>query len=243
MGHEPGSTIGVMKRFVLAVAVMGLVVLAPHAFGANASCATFDEANRPATNFDAGDKIIVRGTGFAPNSLVLVSFQQGTRTAEVSHLKTNDLGAFATDPTVSRLPASVDKGSAAIQVLQGSGAASCNIELVSSASSRPGGFGRGFYITWGVLLGIVALGLLFATLRRWQAERLAAEMDSIGWERPDDPDEAPLEIVEVDQDERPILDTELPDDEPEVDVPAPAVAGTSDAVARLQREVRAWKAR
>jgi hypothetical protein len=235
-----------MKRLVSALATIVVVAFAPHAFGATASCATYDEANRPASNFAAGDKIIVRGTGFAPNSLVLISFQQGTRTAEVSHLKTNDLGAFATDPSVSRLPASVDKGAATIQALQGAGAASCNIELVSAASSAPGGFGRGFYITWGVLLGLCALGLLLATLRRWQGERLAAEMDAIGWERPDDVDEAPLEIVEVDADERPILDGEPESElesEPEPDVPAPAIAGTSDAVARLQREVRTWKTR
>jgi len=247
-------TIGWMKRLVLAAIV--LVFAAPRAFAAPPSCSTFDDGNRPTSNFAAGEKIIVRGTGFSPNALVLITFQQGTRTAEVAKLKTNDLGAFATDASSSSLPSSVDRGAATIQVLQGSGAASCNIQLLSADASRPAGFGRTFYLTWGVLLILCAMGLIFATVRRWQAERLAAEMDAIAWDKPprdddvvvsmqhlidDEIEDAPLEIVELDplEDEyRPLLD-----DADEDEMEEPVLSGTSDAVARLQREVRSWRTR
>ena len=251
-------TIGWMKRLVLATIV--LVFAAPRAFAASPSCSTFDDGNRPTSNFAAGEKIIVRGTGFSPNALVLITFQQGTSTAEVAKLKTNDLGAFATDPSSTRLPSSLDRGAATIQVLQGSGAASCNIRLLSADASHPGGFGRTFYLTWGVLLILCAMGLIFATVRRWQADRLAAEMDAIAWDKPPSDDDvvvsmqhpiddeiddeiadAPLEIVELDplEDEyRPLLE----DDEDDV-IEEPVLSGTSDAVARLQREVRSWRTR
>lgn len=231
-------------RRVLFLVVVFLVAATP-AFAAGPSCTTFDDGNRPASNFNAGDKIIVRGASYAPNSLVLVTFQQGTRTAEISHLKTNDLGAFATDPSSSRLPASVERGPATIQVLQGSGAASCEIRLVSAQSSRAGGLSRTFYLTWGIVLLLCFFGLVFATIRRWQADRVSQQIDAIPWEKPaaatldaDDEDEeqmadAPLELVEVPRDDRPVLEAYVDDD----------VSAPSDAVTRLRREVRSWKVR
>jgi len=237
-----------MKRILV---VLALLFAAPTAFAATPSCSTFDDGNHPAANFEAGDRIVVRGTGFAPNSLVLVSFQQGTRTAEISHLKTNDLGAFATDASSSRLPSSVDQGPATIQVFQGAGAASCDIGLVSAKATRPGGLGRGFYLTWGILLTLCAVGLAFATVRRWQADRLSREMEEIEWQAPDPAaeelivDDAPLELLEFEPDDRPMLVVDPDEEEPiELDEPGQVLPnGTSDAVAQLRRDVRAWKTR
>ncbi len=223
------------------VRVMGLVLFViaalPRAYAAGPTCSTFDSANRPAANFDAGDTIIVRGTGFSPNALVLVSFEQGTRTAEISHLKTNDLGAFATDPTTSKLPDAVEVGSGSVQVFQGSGAATCDIRLVSATPTRPHGFGRAFYLTWGVLLTLIAIGLAYATIRRFQAEKLSEELDSIEWQPAEEPVlEEPIVVV----DEFPRLD-DVVEEPPVFDEPDEPPAGTSDAVARLRREVRSWR--
>jgi hypothetical protein len=264
-----------------------LIVAAPRASAAAPACSTFDGANRPARNFDAGDEIIVRGTGFAPNSLVLVNVQQATLTSEVAHLRSNDLGAFSTDPSTSRLPRSVQVGTATIQVFQGSGAASCDIRIVSAAASKTHGFGRTFYFTWGAILALCAIGLIVATFRRRQAERLSDEMDQISWRRREGDGDggfsppgavgprpllAPLEHdtgaddylgdeeeydgeEEDGADDRPIVaelayppsrpagDATL-DGEPIEDEREPSHGGhTSDAVARLQREVRAWRSR
>jgi hypothetical protein len=114
-----------------------------------------------------------------------------------------------------------------------------------------------FYLTWGVLLTLVAIGLGFATVRRFQAERLSQEMDSIEWPPAEEPlieepmvFERPLldEIVEPPRFEEPAhYDEPLRFDEPvrlgEPDEPEEAVpASTSDVVARLRREVRSWRA-
>ena len=243
-----------MKVARFAIGALLVLIAAPSAFAAGPACATFDSGNRPAANFDAGDTIVVRGTGFSPNVLVLVSFQQGTRTAEISHLKTNDLGAFTTDPASSKLPSSVDVGAATVQVFQGSGAATCEIHMVSASAARPGGFGRTFYLTWGIILTLIAIGLGFATVRRFQAERLSNEMDSIEWQPPE---ELPVleEPIVVEDDERPVFEEpvyepshyEEPAYEPprfdEPDEPEPEFGQTtSDVVARLRREVRSWRA-
>ncbi len=159
----------------LLVAFIG-VVSSPEAVAA-ATCNTFDAGNVPTTAFRGGDKIVVRGTGFAANSVVLVNLLQGNRTIELDRVRANDLGAFAlTDATV---PGTVADGEAAIRALDARGSATCALTL-SAGEGSESSLGGLFWV-WGVVLALFGGVLALLTYRRWKAERLREAVDSLAW--------------------------------------------------------------
>jgi hypothetical protein len=157
------------------VALVG-VIGSPEAVAA-ATCSTFDANNTPTTAFRGGEKIVVRGTGFAANSIVLVNLLQGNRTVELDRVRANDLGAFAmTDATV---PGSVSDGDAAIRALDARGSATCALTLTAGDGSE-GSLGGLFWV-WGVGLALFGLVLAMLTYRRWKGARLREAVDSLAW--------------------------------------------------------------
>jgi hypothetical protein len=144
---------------------------------AAASCATFDADNIPTTAFRGGDEIVVRGTGFGPNSIVIVNLQQGTRTIDLARVSANDLGAFRLDDGI--IPESVIAGEAAIRALDARGSATCPLTL-SPGKEKESSLG-GLFLVWGVLLVVFAGVLVMLTYRRWKAEQLREAVDSLAW--------------------------------------------------------------
>ena len=142
-----------------------------------ATCSTFNATNEPASRFDAGDEIIVRGTGFGAKSLVFVRFEQGARTAELARADANDLGAF-TSPK-AKIPGAIVDGAASIIALDARGSATCEITVIQAAADEDGDLG-GLYLVWGSALAIFGVILAVLTYRRWKAERLREAMDRIG---------------------------------------------------------------
>jgi hypothetical protein len=153
---------------------------------ARATCTTFNASNEPASAFDAGDEIIVRGTGFGSKSLVFVRFEQGARTAELARADANDLGALAAPK--AEIPGSVVDGPASIIALDARGSATCEITVREVAADEGGDLG-GLYLVWGSALAIFAVILGVLTYRRWKAERLNEAMEHLG--RRERPEEGP----------------------------------------------------
>jgi hypothetical protein len=165
------------------LALAGVMLFAPVA-GAQTgkpACSTFNEQNEPSPTFDAGEKVIVRGTGFGAKSLVFVRFEQGTRNAELVRPTANDLGAFTTQATA--FPADVIDGPATIRALDARGAATCDVTMRGGSSGDEGGLG-GLYLVWGAALALFAVILGVLTYRRYKAERLNAAMDKLSFTAP-----------------------------------------------------------
>ena len=169
--ERPRSAVGVFLIVVVAV-----VLASPEALAA-ATCNTFDGNNAPTNAFTGGEKIVVRGTGFAANSIVLVNLLQGNKTTELDRVRANDLGAFVlTDATV---PDDVIDGDGAIKAQDARASATCALTLTAGdGSGRSLG---GLFLVWG--LGLVVFGgvLGLLTYRRWKAERLREAVDSLAW--------------------------------------------------------------
>ena len=142
---------------------------------AGATCATFNAASEPSSRFEPGDAITVRGTGFGAKSLVLVSFQQGTRTVELARATANDLGAFRASN--AQIPSSVIGGKASIRALDARGSAICTIRVIGG-TEQEGGLGA-LYVVWGSLLAAFGVFLAALTYRRWKADRLRDAMDAL----------------------------------------------------------------
>ena len=161
---------------VLLLLTVVVVVSMPSGHAAS-TCNTFDVNNVPTSAFRGGDKIVVRGTGFGPNSLVIVNLQQGTRTVDLARVNANDLGAFVLDDAT--IPATVIAGDAAIRALDARGSATCPVTLAASEEDKSSL--RGLFLVWGSLLGAFAAVLALLTYRRWKAERLRDAVDSLAW--------------------------------------------------------------
>lgn len=261
--------------FLLSVAVA--FVLAPAAFAqpaaqrAPATCSTYDGSSAPSSSFKGGDRIVIRGTGFGPGSLVLVSLQQGTRTVELARVGANDLGAFTLTGGV--IPDTVTGGKAAIRAIDARGSATCPVTLTAGAAAEEGGM-TGLYLVWGFLLAVFGAFLAVLTYRRWKTERLSEAVDRISWSDTDDglarerstrmawePDVDDREVDQQDQwlTPEPVEEPMVPQGPPpltdadeELDEPSVLPVGwdqsrlrprrqTSDAISRLRREVRTWK--
>jgi hypothetical protein len=158
------------------VALVG-VIGSPEAVAA-ATCNTFDANNTPTTAFSGGEKIIVRGTGFAANSIVLVNLLQGNRTIELERARANDLGAF--EVASGTVPSSVSDGDAAIRALDARGSATCGLTLTAGEGSDESSLGGLFWV-WGLGLALFGGVLALLTYRRWKAERLREAVDSLAW--------------------------------------------------------------
>ncbi len=226
---------------------------------APATCTTYNEASEPASSFRAGERITVSGQGFGPRSLVLVSFQQGTRTVELAQVTSNDLGAFRTARVP--LPASVTTGAASVRSLDARGSAICAITVKPAAASddEP----TLLYIIWGSALAIFGVVLALLTYRRWKTERLRAAMDDLAWaardsepepvgassttsHRTGDAERSYLPDLGWFDEIGPSADPENDENAPDLDDPDDVVVAqsgrpTSDAIARLRREVQAWR--
>jgi hypothetical protein len=186
---------GLAVLFGVALAGVALLGWGPDAAAA-ATCNTFDSNNTPTTAFTGGEKIVVRGTGFAANSVVLVNLQQGNRTIDLARVRANDLGAFAlSDATV---PADVGEGDAAIRALDARGSATCAITL-APGEDADGSLG-GLFLVWGIVLAAFGAVLAALTYRRWKAARLREAVDSLAWRDPSEEravEPAPREPVAI----------------------------------------------
>jgi hypothetical protein len=147
-----------------------------------ATCSTFNAESEPASTFSAGDAVTVRGTGFGPRSVVLVNFQQDTRTVELARATTNDLGAFRVSD--AQIPDSVVGGKASIRALDARGSATCNITVKGSGKDEESGLGA-LYVVWGGLLAVFGGFLGLVTYRRWKADRLREAMEGFAQQTPD----------------------------------------------------------
>ncbi len=174
---------GVVFLFVAAFAVM-IAGGASSQPAPAASCATFSASSEPSSRFAQGDRIIIRGTGFGPRSLVLINLQQGTRTVELARATANDLGAFRV--TDAQIPQTVVGGKASIRALDAKGSATCAITLTGSAKEE-GGLGV-VYLAWG--LALAAFGVFLGSVRykRWKADRLQEAMEQLAHQGADEAD-------------------------------------------------------
>lgn len=174
LGHVRGRAAAVALMIGGVTAIAWCPPVAAQAAGA--SCNTFSAANEPTSTFDAGDKIVIRGTGFGARSLVFVRFEQGSRTAELARAQANDLGAFTAED--ARVPAGVIDGAASITALDARSSASCEI-TVREATGDGGSDLGGLYLVWGAVLAIFAIVLAVLTWRRWKSERLQEAMERL----------------------------------------------------------------
>lgn len=157
------------------------------------TCSTFAASNEPSSVFDAGEEVIVRGTGFGAGSLVFVRFEQGERSAELGRVETNDLGAFAAP--AAAIPNDVVEGNASISVLDARASATCAITVREAAASQGGGTNI-LFVIWGALLAIFAVVLAVLTYRRWKSERLREAMGRIGGRSPETAGDAAADAAE-----------------------------------------------
>lgn len=157
------------------VALVGVVGV-PDAAAAP-SCNTFDGNNTPTNAFRGGDTIIVRGTGFTANTLVLVNLLHGGQTTQLSRVRANDLGAFAM--TDAAVPADVSDGAAAIKAEDARSSATCDVTL-TAGEGKDGSLG-GVFLIWGIVLALFGGVLGLFTYRRWKADRLREAVDSLAW--------------------------------------------------------------
>jgi hypothetical protein len=163
---------------------------------ASPTCTTLDLAGRPRSDFRAGDELILRGAGYPPGELVLVTFQQPPHSAELARFKTSLAGDFTSEPTILRVPADAAGGSAEIRVASSGGSSTCPLNVtaltdsVASASREPAGAlsdaGEGsegtpaWLIVWATIVGIGGAFLALVAYRRWQAQRLEQTMARLG---------------------------------------------------------------
>jgi hypothetical protein len=233
-----GSGVRLSARvFLMAVPLM--LALAPGAFAqsATATCTTYDSSNAPSSAFKGGDGIVVRGTGFGPSSLVLVSLQQGTRTVELARVGANDLGAFTLTGGV--IPETVASGKAAIRAIDARGSATCPVTLTAGAGAEKSGMG-GLYAVWGLLLAAFGAFLAVLTYRRWKTERLSEAVDRLTSGEISGTDPLPLLPPEhstglswdPDEADRPVLEPPYPAREPAVNQAEPADVYATDPEAQ-----------
>jgi hypothetical protein len=158
-------------------------------------CATMNAERQPATNFRAGDELILTGSSFPAQSSVLATFQQAPHSSEVGRFTTNDSGEFTSEPSVVRIPGDATDGPAAIKVSSSGGSADCELVIKAAAvetqpviavdareaadDSAPEGTNP-WLIVWGTIVAIFGAFLGWVTYRRWQAERLEQAMARIG---------------------------------------------------------------
>jgi hypothetical protein len=151
------------------------------------SCSTFDGAGSATSTFGAGDQIVVRGAAFPAQSLVLVTFRQGSLTAELGRFRTNDAGEFTTEPTMVRLPMGTTGGSASIQASSGGPSGACEVQMrapVPVAQVRPpdpeaeGDDPNVLFAIWATLLALGGGALTFLSYRTWQERRLATAISA-----------------------------------------------------------------
>jgi hypothetical protein len=261
------------------IASIGLLVIgfgmgasaAVSAQNVGAECHTYDERSEPSSTFRVGDPIVIGGTGFDAEALVLIDLEQGKRETELARIVANDIGAFTTTATV---PDSAAVGKAVVQALDARGSARCPITLLGAGSRDESHLGK-VYLVWGAGLAVFAALLGLISYRGWKSERLQEAVERLGWRSTSElaqpgEDEAESDDQEVDGDgdehaewmppERAYLEEQSDPPEPEPIVVDPVAAPANDpealppgwsqgkslresspAVARLQREVRNWR--
>ncbi|HYZ91624.1 MAG TPA: hypothetical protein VFA34_04420 [Actinomycetota bacterium] len=171
------------------------------------TCATYDRELVASSNFRVGDELTVRGRGFPPNSLVLVSFRQLPREAELGRFKANEFGEFTSEPRIMRIPDEAVRGPAGILISADSASATCSVELAAApasarrATATPVAEDEGNeYLTWWLILWalIVLLGgagLALLRYRNWLGRRLERKISSLnGRTNPPAPPGVPPEV-------------------------------------------------
>jgi hypothetical protein len=222
---------------VLLGSLLAVFALAPLAGAqAPASCQTFDASNQPATLFSSDDQVIVSGQGFPTDVRLRLDFLQATLVPQLTTLRTNETGGFATDPLA--LPADAYGGSASIRAVAGGVTATCAIEMVPKVIEAKPVDGP-IVVAWVSVLVLGALVLVVVMWRRWRANRRAAKLEQrhpISLLMPRE-SSAPEAFVYVEEEE-------ARRDEPPVLAHVGAPTGNvSDTVARLMEATKTWNER
>lgn len=164
------------------------------------ACTTHDKTGAPATSFAPADEIVVRGSAFPARSLVLVTFRQDARVAELGRFRADDAGAFTSEPTQLRLPSGTTAGAASIQASSEGPSGTCLIQMTAplpASSARPEPQPEGddpnvLFAIWATILALGGGALTYVGYRTWQERRLADAISSrpepkrrkVGYEAP-----------------------------------------------------------
>lgn len=158
------------------------------------TCTIQSTGGVPTTDFRPGDELVLSGTGFPADVLVLVTFRQPPRTVELGRFRTNVVGEFTSQPTPLRIPADAAGGPAAIHAASSDGSGTCDLRVVGSSSvAGQGGaespatsdedddsdFGP-WLVVWAILLAIGASYLVYLRYRRWEQGRLERQISELG---------------------------------------------------------------
>ncbi len=151
------------------------------------TCATSDEQGRAAFEFRAGAALVMRGTTFPANGLILVKFLQDPLAVELGRFKANAAGDFTTEPTLVQLPTEAKAGRAVVQASSEGGSANCEIRMlaVSAAAgvtrdvASEGDKTNALFVVWATLLALGGGFLTFVAYRRKQDARLEEAMTGI----------------------------------------------------------------
>lgn len=153
------------------------------------SCSTFNREGVAETSFRSSEELVLRGTGFPAQTLILVTFRQGSLTAELGRFRTNDAGEFTSEPTLLRLPSGTTAGPATIQASSGGPSGACQVEM--AATPAPAQVRRPdpepaaddtnvWFAVWAIVLALGGGALTFVSYRRWQEQRLASAISRVG---------------------------------------------------------------
>ena len=173
-------------RVAFGVGVISLALVAV-AHAQTPTCETLDLSGRAASSFKPAAEFVVRGAGLAPNELVLVTFRQAPAQIELARYKTDAQGAFTSRPRIIRIPSDASAGMAAIHLASSQGSATCDAEIVGASAVAPSPTSRAdeqrelepWFVAWGTLLALGAVGLAYARYRRWRQARLERQISGL----------------------------------------------------------------